>query len=96
MKHKVKLVKVEGDFFDALVDGIPWRYMIQRPQPLGPGDAAMVRAAMDTRMIEAIFASDVIADYLEKVGTVIDIGKGVKGIVILKSDVDKIRKGGMG
>jgi len=34
-----------------------------------------------------------VADFVEKVGVEVDIDEKTKGVVLLKSDVDKIRKG---
>lgn len=141
MKHKVKLTKVDGDFFDCLVDGVKCRYLIQRPQPLGSQDVAMLHGVMDTRFLETLTSSmltptgfwkglllkfrglsgyvltrvvqsdgkvfeefvkpgnvsksfgEGVADYIKKVGVEVSIDKKTKGVVILKSDVDKIRKG---
>jgi hypothetical protein len=51
---KLKLVKVEDDFFECLVDGVLCRYLIQRPQPLDVRDAAMLRNVMDTHFLETL------------------------------------------
>jgi len=121
MKHRVKLLRVHDDYFDLLVDGVQCSYLIQRPQPLGIGDAALLRSTMDTRLIESLAQAsglvrpkrgmlqwfcdlwnhrssvhlfgESVASYIEKVGVVVNINKKTKGVVLLKSDVDKIREG---
>lgn len=125
MKHRVKLVKVDGDIIRLRVDGELCSYLIQRPTPLGLHDAEMLRAVMDTRLLESLvrdsglgrpqerlyrrfcrlvdswrhkipFPCELVAAYLEAVGVEVSIDKKTKGIVILKSDIDKIRKGDLG
>jgi len=141
VKHKVKLLKVEGDFFDCLVDGERCRYMIQKPQPLSSADANMLRSAMDTRLLAAMTSSmltsvglwqrlliwfrglggqvltqivgsdgqvfsefvalgnvtssfgERVANYIEKVGVEANLDKHTKGLIILRTDVAKIKEG---
>ncbi len=144
MKHKVKLVKVINDNIILKVDGTLCEYLIQRPQPLSPVDAKMLRGVMDERFLSAMSHSlsasytnwgflrnllyrlrglggavltyvvhadgracatfvkpgyvlktfgESVADYIEKVSIEVDISKKVKSFVLLKSDIDKIRKG---
>ena len=127
MKHKVKLMHVHEDTITLKVDGVLCSYLIQRPQPLSFADANMLRATMDTRLLESLVASSgfvspsrrltsiawnfikafggrkselllfgqAVADYIEKVGVEVDIDKETKGVVLLKTDVDRIRKGGI-
>ncbi len=150
MKHKVKLLKVQGDFFDCLVDGERCRYFIQRPQPLSCYDALMLRDVMDSEFLKEVNTrftkscihstwiqsvspwrwlllkfwglsghiltriihadgrvveefvlphgvsksfGQMVTDYIDKVGVEVDIDKKTRGVVVLKSDVDKIREG---
>jgi len=144
VKHKVKLVRVEGEVMTLSVDGVLCSYLIQRSSPLSSQDAAMMRSVMDTQFLEALKSSvltpvgfwrslllkfrgfsgyvlirivqsdgkvfeeflklgnvsksfgEIVADYIKNVGVGVDIDKKTKGVVILKSDVDKIRKGAIG
>ena len=141
MKHKVKLVRVEGEVMTLSVDGVLCSYLIQRSSPLSSQDAAMMRSVMDTQFLEALKSSvlspvgfwrglllklrglsgyvltrvvrpdgkvfeefvkpenvsksfgEMVADYIRNVSVEVDIDKKTKGVVMLKSDVDKIRKG---
>ncbi len=144
MKHKVKLVKVVNENIILKVDGALCEYLIQRPQPLSPVDAKMLRGVMDERFLSAMSHSlnasytnwgflrnllyrlrglggavltyvvhadgrafetfvkpgyvlktfgESVADYIERVCVEVDISKKVKSFVLLKSDIDKIRKG---
>jgi len=141
VKHKVRLMKVEDDFFECLVDGERCSYMIQRPQPLSSADANMLRNVTDTRFIATMMSSmltpvglwqrwlsrfrgfggyvltqavksdgqvqsafvrpgtvtksfgERVATYLEKVGVEANIDKKTRGLIVLKTDVDKVREG---
>lgn len=144
MKHKVKLTKVVGDVITLDVDGVLRSYLIQRPQPIGLGDAMLLRSMKDERFLSAMTQSlsatytnwgflrnllyklrglggavltytvhadgraiaafakpkyvqktfgGFVADYIEKVCIEVDISKEVKSFILLKSDIDKIRKG---
>ena len=138
MKHKVKLVGVQGDIIHLKVDGASCSYLIQRPLPLSFADPNMLRSVMDTRLLESLFQSsgmmrprrrllqwfsglwrrkveftslphtstmqslfprsingERIADYIEKVGIKLDIDEEVKGVVLLESDVERIRGGNL-
>ena len=127
MKHKVKLVGVQGDIIHLKVDGASCSYLIQRPLPLSFADpieslfqsSGMMRprrrllqwfsglwrrkveftSLPHTSTMQSLFPRSIngerIADYIEKVGIKLDIDEEVKGVVLLESDVERIRGGNL-
>jgi len=55
MSKRVKVVRYENNIITLKVDGRLLAYFVDRPQPLGPADSAMLRNAMDTRLLDAMF-----------------------------------------
>ncbi len=124
----IKVISFRDNIITLRVNGRMLAYFVDRPQPLSPTDAAMLRGIMDTTLYKAMYDLELdkavfglklsrlfsclvsrwryisrtpaayllgrsVADFIESVGVVVDVDKKTKALVLLKSDVEKIRKG---
>jgi len=55
MKHRVKVVGVRDGLIDLKVDGVVMTFLIDRPRPLDPLDATMLRSVLDDSFLKMVY-----------------------------------------